>query len=41
MNGDQEPPPLFRTWRRLYTAVALYLAAVIVIFTVFTRVFNR
>jgi hypothetical protein len=37
----EEPPPVFGTWRRLYAAVVLYLAAVIAIFTLFTRVFNR
>lgn len=41
MNSDQERPPLFGTWRRLYAAVVLYLAAVIALFTVFTRVFNK
>jgi len=36
-----EPPPVLGTWKRLYTAVALYLAVVIVLFSLFTRAFNR
>jgi hypothetical protein len=36
----EEPPPILGTWRRLYTAVLLYLAALIVLFYVFTRLFN-
>lgn len=35
----EEPPPMGRTWRRLYTAVLLFLVAEIVLFYVFTRVF--
>lgn len=41
MNSDPERPPLFGSWGRLYGAVALYLVIVIVLFTLFTRVFNR
>jgi hypothetical protein len=41
MNEEQERPPVFGSWRRLYWAVGLYLVAVIVLFSVFTRVFNR
>jgi hypothetical protein len=37
----EEPPPILGTWRRLYTAVALYLAALIALFYLFTRAFNR
>ena len=36
----EEPPPILGTWRRLYTAVLVYLAVLIVLFYVFTRVFN-
>jgi hypothetical protein len=36
----EEPPPILGTWRRLYTAVLVYLAVLIVLFYVFTRAFN-
>lgn len=41
MNEEQEGPPVFGSWRRIYWAVGLYLVAVIVLFSVFTRAFNR
>ncbi len=41
MSEEQERPPVFGTWRRLYWVVGLYLVLVIVLFSVFTRVFNR
>ncbi len=34
-----EPPPFLGTWRRVYTAVLIYLAALICLFYVFTRAF--
>ena len=37
MNSDN--PPILGTWRRLYTAVLLSLAAEIVLFYVLTRSF--
>ena len=30
-------PPILKTWRRLYTAVLLMLAAEVILFYVFTR----
>jgi hypothetical protein len=36
----EEPPPILGTWRRLYTAVLVYLAVLIVLFYVFTRSFD-
>jgi hypothetical protein len=36
-----EPPPILGTWRRLYTAVLLCLAALIGLFYLFTRIFQR
>jgi hypothetical protein len=30
-----------RRWNRIYAAVALYLAAIIVLFALFTRSYNR
>lgn len=35
-----EPPPFLRTWRRVYTAVLVYLVCLIAIFYVFTRTFR-
>jgi hypothetical protein len=44
MQADREhvvddPPPFLGSWRNVYTAVLLYLAALIVIFYAFTRAF--
>ncbi len=38
---EEEPPPFLGSWRNVYAAVALYLAALIALFTLFTRSFNR
>ncbi len=38
---NDERPPFFSTWGRLYTAVIVYLAVVIALFDQFTRRFNR
>jgi hypothetical protein len=35
-----EPPPFLGTWRRVYTAVLIYLACLIAVFYVFTRMFS-
>jgi hypothetical protein len=35
-----EPPPFLGTWRRVYTAVLVYLVAVIVLSYVFTRAYR-
>ena len=40
MNHD-EPPPFLRTWPRVYAAVVIYLAILIVLFYVFAQIFNR
>lgn len=32
-----EPPPILGTWPRVYTAVLIYLAFVILAFYIFTR----
>ena len=37
---QEERPPIFRTWRRLYLAVLGNLILLIVIFHVLTKVFN-
>lgn len=41
MSEQDERPPFFKTWNRLYAAVIAYLCAIILLFTVFTKVFNR
>jgi hypothetical protein len=35
-----EAPPFLGTWRRVYAAVLVYLAAVIVVFYLFTRAYR-
>jgi len=35
-----EPPPFLGAWRRVYSAVLIYLAALIVLFYAFTRYFS-
>jgi len=37
---DQEKPPVLKSWRRLYTAVLLNLALLIVLFYLFTKAFE-
>ena len=37
--NDDEPPPFLGSWRRVYTAVLIYLACVIIAFYTFTRIF--
>jgi hypothetical protein len=36
---EQDPPPIGRTWRRLYAAVLMFLALEIALFYAFTRAF--
>lgn len=36
---DIPPPPILKSWRRLYTVVLLSLAAEIALFYLFTRAF--
>ena len=36
----EEHPPVFGTWPRLYAAVLLYLAGLILLFTWFTGAFD-
>lgn len=38
---DEEPPPFLGTWKRVYTAVLLYLVTLIAVFYWFTRTWNR
>jgi hypothetical protein len=41
MSGDPDgPPPFLGTWKRVYTAVLIYLAAVIAAFYAFTRAYR-
>ncbi|MEZ5400256.1 MAG: hypothetical protein R2729_11355 [Bryobacteraceae bacterium] len=37
--ADDDPPPVLGTWNRVYVGVAIYLAALICAFWVFTRGF--
>lgn len=32
-----EPPPILKTWKRVYIFILVYLAALIVLFYAFTR----
>jgi hypothetical protein len=35
-----EPPPFLGTWKRVYTAVLIYLVGIIALFYLFTRAFQ-
>jgi hypothetical protein len=37
---NETPPPILKTWPRLYAAVLLMLAAEILLFTILTRSFH-
>jgi hypothetical protein len=39
-DDPDDPPPILGTWPRLYSFVLLFLAALIVLFYVFTRAFS-
>jgi hypothetical protein len=41
MSTNEEKPPFLGSWRRIYAGLALYLAAVIALFTWFTWSWNR
>jgi hypothetical protein len=41
MSPHDEPPPVLRSWLRLYCAVLLWLGVLILLFDLFTRTFNR
>lgn len=38
--GTEEPPPFLGTWRRVYTAVLLYLISLITLFWFFGRAWS-
>lgn len=38
---QDERPPFLGTWRRVYSGVVLYLAALIILFSWFTWSWNR
>ena len=38
--APEPPPPIGKTWNRLYTAVIIWLAVVIVVLYIFTEVFE-
>ncbi len=37
---NDEPPPIFTTWRRLYAAIVVYLFLLITLFYLFTITFG-
>jgi hypothetical protein len=37
---EDPPPPFLSSWRRVYVMVLCYLAALIFVFYIFTRVFD-
>ncbi len=37
---DDDPPPFLGTWPRVYAAVVIYLALLIVLFSLFSRSFS-
>ena len=37
---DDEPPPFLGTWKRVYTAVLIYLVVIISVFYAFTRAYR-
>ena len=37
---SNDPPPILKTWPRLYAGVLLWLAAQIALYYAFTRVFD-
>lgn len=39
-HDEEEPPPVGDRWRNLYAAVLLNLAALVVLFYLFTRAFR-
>ncbi|HLF15807.1 MAG TPA: hypothetical protein VI932_13055 [Bacteroidota bacterium] len=38
--GDEEKPPFFGNWKGMYTAVLAYLAALILLLYLFTKIFS-
>lgn len=38
--SSDEPPPFLGSWRRIYVAVLIYLAAIIGLFAAFGRAFT-
>lgn len=40
-SNKEEPPPFLGTWKRVYIAIVIYLAAVITLFYLFTRAYQR
>jgi hypothetical protein len=38
--GGDEPPPFLGSWRRIYVAILIYLAGLIVLFYLFMRAFS-
>ncbi|HSL90003.1 MAG TPA: hypothetical protein VK870_11930 [Ignavibacteriaceae bacterium] len=39
-NNEDEKPPLFKSWKKLYIFVLVQLAALILLFYIFTKAFE-
>jgi hypothetical protein len=39
-NGENEKPPVFKSWKRLYIFVLVQLAVLILLFYIFTKAFE-
>jgi hypothetical protein len=35
-----EPPPFLGTWKRVYTAIVVYLVLIVAVFYLFTRAYR-
>lgn len=40
VSGEEERPPIFKTWRQWYTAILLELVILIVVFRLITVIFR-
>ena len=38
--SEDDKPPFFRTWRRLYLSVIVYLGLLILLFYIFTKAYQ-
>jgi len=39
-HSDESPPPIFKSWRRLYAVVFFNLVFLVILFYFFTKVFE-
>ncbi|HLF47248.1 MAG TPA: hypothetical protein VI548_12530 [Chitinophagaceae bacterium] len=40
MSDDHDKVPLFKTWKKWYFAVLLFLVVLIILFSIFTKTFS-